>query len=145
MKITYNKSTRLTEKRTQILAAANWAAKKLGISKNEVTVNIVFTHLFLDTFSMHAETHYDNPRHVTMLFEASPNKYLFLNTIMHEMVHVKQFVKGQLAHDGKGNLTWKGKKQPLDLPYWKQPWEIEAMQKADLMAVEYSITKGFVK
>lgn len=140
MLITHNKTVKLTAKRAQILAAANWAAKKLGIQKNDVTVNIVFTHLFLETFGRHAEVHFTNERRITILFDASCPKYVCLNTIMHEMVHAKQFFKGQLSHDEEGNLLWKGRTQPADLQYWRQPWEIEAMRKADLMAIEYSMT-----
>lgn len=144
MLITHNKSVRLTKKRSEVLDAAKWAAEKLGLHKAELTINIVFTHLFLKTFSVHAETHYTNKNRITILFDANPHKYLHLNTIMHEIVHCKQFHRGQLGHNDAGELLWKGKTQPADLPYWLQPWEIEAMQKADLMAIEYALTMAGV-
>ncbi|MDB4575857.1 hypothetical protein N9112_02745 [bacterium] len=53
----------------------------------------------------------------------------FLNqmqTLAHEMVHTKQFLRGELGYDLKGNFKWKkecmeGKK------YSEQPWEKEAI------------------
>jgi hypothetical protein len=44
-------------------------------------------------------------------------------TLAHEMIHVKQFAKGELSHC----LTyWKGKEISEDTEYRKQPWEKEA-------------------
>lgn len=46
-----------------------------------------------------------------------------LKTLAHELVHIKQFVYGEtnesLSH-------WKGKKVPIEIDYWFEPWEIEA-------------------
>jgi hypothetical protein len=45
-----------------------------------------------------------------------------LKTLAHEMVHVKQYIKG----DVNMKLTrWKGMRVD-DVDYWTQPWEIEA-------------------
>ena len=45
-----------------------------------------------------------------------------LKTLSHEMVHIKQYIYG----DVNLNLTrWKGSKV-LEPDYWVQPWEIEA-------------------
>ena len=45
-------------------------------------------------------------------------------TLAHEMVHVKQYVNGEL-NDTMTN--WRGKKVNSDnIEYWSQPWEIEA-------------------
>lgn len=46
-------------------------------------------------------------------------------TLVHELVHVKQYVSGELRECGiTGDMLWKGKKAASN--YWKQPWEIEA-------------------
>tara|TARA_B110000503_G_scaffold85316_1_gene129716 strand:+ start:805 stop:993 length:189 start_codon:yes stop_codon:yes gene_type:complete len=45
-----------------------------------------------------------------------------MSTLAHELVHVKQFARGELSD----NLQyWKGK-DCSDTDYWKQPWEKEA-------------------
>ena len=51
----------------------------------------------------------------------------FLTTVAHEMVHVKQFAKGELYESTvKGKHRWMGEWLNKDPDYWDQPWEIEA-------------------
>jgi hypothetical protein len=46
-----------------------------------------------------------------------------LETVAHEMVHVRQYARKQLT----GDYTWQGKTyHPKCCDYWDQPWEIEA-------------------
>tara|TARA_B100000073_G_scaffold327316_1_gene312896 strand:+ start:2086 stop:2544 length:459 start_codon:yes stop_codon:yes gene_type:complete len=50
-----------------------------------------------------------------------------LVTLAHEMVHVKQFSKGELYESTKvSKHRWQGKWLKKDLEYWDRPWEIEA-------------------
>ena len=50
-----------------------------------------------------------------------------LTTIAHEMVHVKQYAKGELRSFAKNNNTrYKDKVYNESVDYWEQPWEIEA-------------------
>lgn len=53
----------------------------------------------------------------------------FLSSLMHEMIHVKQYAKGELgiyARDPNCS-RWKGEKINRDkLGYYDEPWEIEA-------------------
>lgn len=44
-------------------------------------------------------------------------------TLAHEMIHVKQFAKGELS---KCLTLWKGKQVSEDTEYRKQPWEKQA-------------------
>lgn len=47
-----------------------------------------------------------------------------LETIAHEMVHVKQFIEGETDDTLS---TWRGKKVNSEkVDYWVQPWEIDA-------------------
>ena len=47
-----------------------------------------------------------------------------LETVAHEMVHVKQYAKRELSPD---KHVWLGKTyDPEKVDYWDQPWEIEA-------------------
>ena len=47
-----------------------------------------------------------------------------LSTLAHEMVHIKQYINGEL---NDGMTLWKGKKVDSDkMDYWLHPWEIEA-------------------
>jgi len=50
-----------------------------------------------------------------------------LETVAHEMVHVKQYAKGELYEStAQGKHRWQGKWLNKDPEYWDRPWEIEA-------------------
>ena len=50
-----------------------------------------------------------------------------LCTICHEMVHVKQFARGELYESTRlGKHRWQGEWIDKDPDYWDRPWEIEA-------------------
>lgn len=65
-----------------------------------------------------------------------------ISTLAHEMIHVKQFAKGQLR-EGKvirGVQTWVWCGKPVKKKYHTQPWEIEAYSKEiDLLNEFYAI------
>lgn len=132
----------MTAKRKSIVTCAEFVAKKLGVHKTDVTVNIVFTHDLLKLFKVHAEVHRVNDRRINILFDAKIDSAHGLGTIAHEMVHVKQFVKKELTHDKNGNLKWKGKKMPAGLPYCFRPWEREAMRKECILQYEFTHSRG---
>lgn len=47
-----------------------------------------------------------------------------MQALAHEMVHAKQFLRGELGHKGS-DLRWKGK-SAAKVAYIDQPWEVEA-------------------
>ena len=64
-------------------------------------------------------------------FEIEINKTLklrrLLETVAHEMVHVKQFARGELYESTRlSKHRWQGKWVNKDPEYWDRPWEIEA-------------------
>ena len=54
-----------------------------------------------------------------------------LMTLAHEMVHAKQYVRGQyrgeLSRNGKMKRIWLGKQYTV--AYLKRPWEVEAFRR----------------
>ena len=64
--------------------------------------------------------------------------YDLVSTVCHEMVHVKQYVKGQLLHRSDGSQMWK--KDPSiregKTKYENTPWEAEAFGLEDELAKE---------
>ena len=50
-----------------------------------------------------------------------------LETLAHEMVHAKQFARGELYESSRTNKhRWQGRWLSKEPGYWDQPWEIEA-------------------
>ena len=53
-----------------------------------------------------------------------------METIAHEMVHVKQYSKGELIDMSRsGQTKWQNVPVNKQTNYWDQPWEIEAHGK----------------
>ena len=57
-----------------------------------------------------------------------------IEVIAHEMVHIKQFVMGNLKYEGR-SFYWHGKKVIRSkINYYDHPWEIEAWSKEKVLA-----------
>lgn len=62
-----------------------------------------------------------------------------ISVLAHEMVHVKQMVKGHYwyfvdDYDGDTHF-WRGK--PVNVEYWDRPWEREAWSREKLLTVKF--------
>ena len=71
----------------------------------------------------------DNRQH---FIEINENQYYddFVTAVMHEMVHVKQYSKGELIDMSRsGQTKWQNVPVNKQTNYWDQPWEIEAHGK----------------
>ena len=70
---------------------------------------------------------YDRPRRFELEINSSVRLRRLLETVAHEMVHVKQFAKGELYQGIRVNKhRWQGEWVDNDSDYWDLPWEIEA-------------------
>lgn len=112
--------------------AINSFSKQLGINRLKVNIIVKFHHqLFVD----HSKT-------ASGLCESVDKRNFvidvalygnWLTTLAHELVHVKQFARGEV----NSNLThWKNK-DCSDKDYWDQPWEVEARQLQHKLVIEF--------
>ncbi|RPG31857.1 MAG: hypothetical protein CBB72_011865 [Muricauda sp. TMED12] len=70
------------------------------------------------------------------------DKYLdpktMVETLCHELVHVKQYVKGQLhEYETKPGHRWQKTYIPADTNYADRPWEKEAFAMEKQLAMEF--------
>lgn len=66
-----------------------------------------------------------------------------LITLAHEMVHVKQYVKGELKYlSRKDEDRWLGSIVRRDLHYYDRPWEIEAFGRELGLVQRYILHKN---
>lgn len=79
-------------------------------------------------FCMSVDDGYNvKPREFLIELDTKQSKASQLKTLAHEMVHVKQYAKGELADLNRQNkVKFNKKKYSADTFYWLQPWEIEA-------------------
>lgn len=68
------------------------------------------------------------PKEFEIKVDSSLKLRPLLTTIAHEMVHVKQFAKGEMKDLlSVQKISWQGTKYSNDdINYWDRPWEIEA-------------------
>lgn len=124
--------------------AALWAADQLmqwRLHKNIFVEIEVVENLFIDEnaigfTAIEGET--IRPREFKIVLDSKLSNRDFIRTVMHEMVHVRQWAKGEL----------KERVRPLAATYWMnedhtntkyedQPWEIEAYCLQDILAKTY--------
>jgi hypothetical protein len=67
------------------------------------------------------------PKEFLIRADGNMNMRSFLETIAHELVHVKQFAKDEMKDLGMGKTRFGKEYYDADkIGYWDQPWEIEA-------------------
>jgi hypothetical protein len=57
--------------------------------------------------------------------------------LAHEMIHVKQYAKGELKLLEPNTVVWLGKKRQLSNKYHSGPWEKEAYREDKILAVQF--------
>jgi hypothetical protein len=70
-----------------------------------------------------------SPKFFHITLEKRLNKKELLLALAHEMVHVKQYAKGEMKDMRRPAhiVKWLGEKYEInEIDYWEQPWEIEA-------------------
>jgi hypothetical protein len=82
----------------------------------------------------------NKPRSFTIEISKNQSKLEILNAVAHEMVHVKQYVYGELNEQMS---SWLGQKIDCDeIDYFEQPWEVEAYNLEAFLTVMYLSEKN---
>ena len=79
------------------------------------------------------------PRHFLIELDTHMNEELYIKTLLHELTHLAQWIRGSLRHR-YGKLCYS--KEPVEkYDYWHQPHEIEAREEEERLYYEYLIDK----
>lgn len=117
--------------------SAKFYAKKLNILKSNYKV-VIYTDSALKEQGSNGLAMRMEPDELHIaLYSRLPFGQL-LRTLAHEMVHIKQFVRGhyrtEQSRNGKFKRFWLG--THVIAKYEKQPWEIEAYKKQDILVCD---------
>ena len=77
----------------------------------------------------------NRPREFKIDLQSNMTEELYITTLLHEMVHLRQWVRGQLKFKS-GRMTW-GEIRVATLEYDSQPHEIEAFGMERPLYLEY--------
>lgn len=123
------------KQRELVQSIAEYSAVKLLGSRLAASVEITIELRHdLGTALGNATWEDDNHRPREFTIEVNAAKHIrlrrMLETVTHEMVHVKQFAKGEMKDlmSRPANIRkWMGKEVDMNtISYWDLPWEIEA-------------------
>ena len=127
-------------KRAFVEQAAGFFQRELNIVQSTWELEIVFRPKLRKTDDMRGciiKADMIRPKYVMMFLDSSLKFEDLVYTLAHEMVHVKQMVKGQyrLEETRRGlKHFWMGRQVKKD--YYEQPWELEAWSRERLLAVK---------
>lgn len=127
----------MTQNRKTAMKAVAFYAKKLRLMSYDAEIHIAFKHGFSDLFGILASCDYPETGKVVIDIDAKTHDFMVLGVLAHEMVHAKQFIKGELSQTKKGLRLWKNKKIPASISYVNEPWEREAMRKEVIMSHQF--------
>lgn len=124
------------ELRQLATSIAEYCADKLfskKLSKN-IQLDIEFSRTLYKEDGILGEIDFDDsnhrPREFTITVDSTVSKRRIMETIAHEMVHLKQYAKGELLDLEKcGSIKWQNQLVDNKTNYWELPWEVEAHGK----------------
>lgn len=102
---------------------------------NKLTVDIEFSRTLLKEDGMLAEIDFEDrvhkPREFTITVDSTVPQRRIMESIAHEMVHLKQYAVGEMCDTNNPDIVrWKNKQVDLiKCEYWDRPWEVEAHGK----------------
>jgi hypothetical protein len=113
-----------------VKSMVKFCAKKLMPRMHNLDITVKLTGLKGEAYgyclSNEDETT-DRPRTFELEIERGLQLRRLLETVAHEMVHVKQYARGELYQGVRiAKHRWQGKWVSNSIDYWEQPWEIEA-------------------
>jgi hypothetical protein len=82
------------------------------------------------------------PRDFLIEMDTWMHQELYIKTLLHELVHLRQWVVGSLR--SKRGKMYYGKECVEDIDYWDQPHEIEAREQEETLYLEYLVEKNRV-
>ena len=111
----------------------NYCAKKLKL-KDSISIDVEFSKTLYKEDGILGEVDFDDsnhrPKEFTITVDSTGSKRRIMETIAHEMVHVKQYSKGELVDMSRsGKTRWQNEMVSNNTNYWDLPWEIEAHGK----------------
>lgn len=120
------------ERRVIKLAADFYASRLMSKRLSdtiEIRVNLQQDYskkekILADVFPTDTESF--RPKQYEINIDAGMTFKKILISLAHEMVHVKQWAKGELKFHERGNLVTFQKERYDGSEYWESPWEIEA-------------------
>ena len=118
-------------KQDKIISMVEFCIEKLMPRMNCLNIDIKLTSIKGDAEGYCLR---ETDRDFEIEVDSSLTLRKMLETVAHEMVHVKQYAKNELRerYQGGHHQMWKGRKY-INSDYLKQPWEKEAYKMQEIL------------
>lgn len=128
--------TRSREKQELIQSVAGLYADILNVGASKYTLTICTIPGLAKADKINGAVTFLGENKLFMTLESRLQLDQLIQTLAHEMVHVKQYAKGQLKvvypKRGSPYFTWLNKKVKTN--YYESPWELEAFSRERILA-----------
>lgn len=132
---------RSTVKSRGVIFQVMWLVKQLKLQNHNGTIEIIPKRgLAKRTGGVGLAG--SNGSRIGFAYDTKLDEIELIRTVCHEMIHVKQLVKGQLKYAVNGDkeiVEWLGK--PFDtskVKYIDRPWEREAYSKQEILRLQFN-------
>jgi hypothetical protein len=131
-----NKCSKYRE--TAIIDAVMFAASELFPRiRKPVYINIRPIRKLAETQGVYGDCMDEDDREFTIRIDVSLSLQDMVSTMIHEMVHVQQYLTGKMKQKWAHEITYNKVVYPHDMDYDVRPWEIEAHRLEKLLAEKY--------
>ena len=100
-------------------------------------INIRPIYQLTETQGVNGDCMDEDDREYTIRIDASLPINEMISTVLHEMVHVQQFLTGKLKQPRPGAAVYKRVDYDWEMNYDDRPWEIEAHSREKQLAEIY--------
>lgn len=114
-----------------------WCIDKMMPRMRSLSIDVHFTNINSLGYCSEEDT---KSREFTIAIQKGQTVKEMISTIIHEMIHVKQYARKELRHV-EGKTMWK-KSDHTDTEYHKSPWEHEAYLLETQYVEEYMSERG---
>ena len=127
---------RNSDRKMLIDACINFYARELKIDKNNFTLAVFSKKGLAKEIGANGMAVRIRDKVCAMHLDSKLSMENLVQVIAHEMVHVKQFVRGQISFKGR-SMYWLGNKVIRSkINYYDHPWEIDAWSKEKVLSAK---------
>lgn len=113
-----------------------WFLKKMLPRYRKISLTIRFTKCYTTSGAYGYCWEGDEPREYEIELDKNMRLFDMVGTLCHELVHLKQYVKGEMKQIDGHRTRWKKKIVPAKTDYVDQPWEKEAFRLEKKLALQ---------
>jgi hypothetical protein len=127
---------RQSDRKMLIDSCINFYARELKIDKKNFTLAIFSTKGLAKDIGANGMAYRIEDKIYSMHLDSRISMENLIQVIAHEMVHIKQFVRGQISFKGR-SMYWLGNKViKSKINYYDHPWEIDAWSKEKVLSAK---------